>query len=184
MFSFNNLDENFSRNHLQTFDPYTQIYRTGSMELDPTLIGGFHDEKTGNPTLSKTFRTIRKHFTRTTNNENDIQNITEEIQRSFPKQTITTVTIKRTLPSSDQALSSFEKDFQSNPQLRGTYSFEYLKDKFPKSPNEDLYHQTMTSNPGRSTTYTTYHTRTVTVHNNSGALKFCFSFLERACCLF
>ena len=145
------------------------------MELDPTLIGGFHDEKTGNPTLSKTFRTIRKHFTRTTNNEGDIHNITEEIQRSFPKQTITTVTIKRTLPSSDQALSNFDKDFQTNPQLRGTYSFEHLKDKFPKSPNEDFYHQTMTSNnQGLSTTYTTYHTRTVTVHSNSGALSFLF----------
>jgi hypothetical protein len=146
------------------------------MELSPTLIGGFHDEKSSNPTLSKTFRTIRKHLTRTTNNENDIQNLTEEIQRNFPKQTITTVTIKRTLPS-DQSLSTFDNDFQSNPQLHGAYAFEYLKDKFPKSPNDDVYHQTMTSKQGLSTTYTTYHTRTVTVHSNSGALRFFFVIL-------
>lgn len=143
------------------------------MELDPTLIGGFHDEKSSSPTLSKTFRTIRKHFTRTTNSENEIENVTEEIQRSFPKQTITTVTIKRTLPA-NQSLTTFNTNFPSNPHLQGAYSFEYSKDKPPKSPNEDLYRQTMTSKQGLSTTFTSYHTRTVTVHSNTGALSFPF----------
>jgi hypothetical protein len=178
MFSFNNFDENFSKAHLQPFNQYTtQIYRTGSVELDPTsLIGGFHDDKSSNQPISKTFRTIRKHFTRTTNNEGEINNITEEIQRNFPKQTVTTVTIKRTLPN-NQSLSSFDNDLQTN-------SFDFFKDKFPKQQ----YHQTTTTNnQGLSTTYTTYHTRTVTVHSNSGALRFFFSFVlfyERACCLF
>ena len=149
------------------------------MDLQPTLIGNnYHEEKSISPTLTKTFRTIRKHFTRTTNNDNEIQNLTEEIQRNFPKQTFTTVTIKRTLPASDQTVSTFENDFQCNPQLRGNYAFEFVKDKFPKLPHEDVYQQTMTSQQGLSTSYTTYHTRTVTVHSNSGALRFSF---ERAC---
>lgn len=141
------------------------------MEIDPNLIGGnFHDDKSISPTLAKTFRTIRKHLTRTNNNGNEIENITEEIQRTFPKQTITTVTIKRTMPS-NQSLNTFETNFPSNPSLHGTYSVEYSKDKPPKSPNEDVYHQTMTSKQGHSTTYTTYHTRTVTVRSNAGALS-------------
>jgi hypothetical protein len=136
------------------------------MELDPRLIGGFPDEKPISPNFSKTFRTIRKHLTRTTNNENDMRNLTEEIHGNFPKQTITTVTIKRTLPP-DQSISSFANDFPRN-------SFEYLTEKFPKPPKDDIYHQTMTSKQGVSTTYTTYSTRTVTVHSNSGALKLFF----------
>lgn len=169
IFSFTNLDDNFSRNHLQTFDPYTQIYRTGSMEIDPNMIGGsFHDDKSVSPTLAKTFRTIRKHFTRTNNNESEIENITEEIQRNFPKQTITTVTIKRSMPS-NPTMGHFETNFPSNPSLHGGYAVEYSKEKSPKSPNEDLYHQTMTNKQGLSTTFTTYHTRTVTVRSKNGA---------------
>lgn len=147
------------------------------MELDPNMIGGhFHDDKSVSPTLAKTFRTIRKHLTRTSNNENEIENITEEIQRSFPKQTITTVTIKRSTPS-NPTMTHFETNFPSNPSLHGAYAVEYSKEKSPKSPNEDVYHQTMTNKQGLSATYTTYHTRTVTVRSKTGALQgshFCF----------
>jgi hypothetical protein len=140
-------------------------------------IGGFHDEKTNNPTLSKTFRTIRKHLSRTSNNENEITNVTEEFNTSFPKQTITTVTIKRSLPA-DQSLSSFDNELKanlSNNQLHGTYSFDYMKDKFPKQKsyqNDDIYHQSIANKQAVSTTFTTYHTRTVTVQSNSGAENF------------
>ena len=156
-------------------------------------IGGFHDDKTtNNPTLSKTFRTIRKHLSRTSNNENEITNVTEEINTNFPKQTITTVTIKRS-GAADQSLSSFENDFKTNNQLHGAYSFEYMKDKFPKQqtyPNEEIYHQTIPNKQAHSTTFTTYHTRTVTVQSNSGAENFnliIYSYhISRtmACCLY
>ncbi|CAF0752875.1 unnamed protein product [Adineta steineri] len=186
IFSFNNIEENFSKNHLQPFDQYTQIYRSRSIEsvssIDPTLIGGYNDDKSlpsNNPTLAKTFRTIRKHLTRTSNNKNDNQiifdeselnNLGEEFHSNFPKQTITTVTIKRSIPN-DKTLSSFENEFKtesSSDPTHGTYTFEYMKDKFPKQKS-DIYHhhQSTTNKQAVSTTYTTYHTHTVTVHSNS-----------------
>ena len=183
MFSFNNIEENFSKNHLQPFDQFSQFYRARSISesmssMDPNLLGGYHDDKSlasNNPTLSKTFRTIRKHLTRTSNNESDLHNLSEEFHSNFPKQTITTVTIKRSIPA-DKTISSFQNEFKtesSNDPLHGAYSFEYMKDKFPKQKsyqNDDIYHQSTANKQALSTTYTTYHTRTVTVHSNSGAL--------------
>ncbi|CAF1670157.1 unnamed protein product, partial [Adineta ricciae] len=174
IFSFNNLDENFSKNHLQPFDQYTQIYRSRSIEsmstLDPNLIGNYSEEKTfssTNPTLAKTFRTIRKHLTRTTNNKNDnqilfdesdINNLNDEFHANFPKQTITTVTIKRTIPA-DKTLTTFES--QSSSLNEAYPTFDYVKDRLPKQKTE-FYQQSTANKQAVSTMYTTYHTHTVT----------------------
>lgn len=119
-------------------------------------------------------RTIRKHLTRTPNSENEITHLTDDVQRNFPKQTVTTVTIQRTLPA-NQTITTFNNNFPTN-------SIDFFKDKFPRQQNQDMYQQ----NQGQSSTYTTYHTRTVTVHSNSGARRFSFffSFYQRICCLF
>jgi len=156
--------------------------------MDPTLLGGYHqDEKSltsTSPTLSKTFHTIRKHLTRTSNTKNDnqiifdgneIHNLGEQFNSNFPKQTITTVTIKRSIPA-DKGLATFQSEFKtdsSNDPLHGAYPYEYMKDKYPKPKSyqkDDIYHQSTANKQALSTTYTTYHTHTVTVHSNSGAL--------------
>lgn len=147
IFSMNNPNETFSSAHLQPFDSYNQLIQRRSFDMES-------DEKSSNPTLSKTIRTIRKHLTRTTNNEGDINQITEEIQRTFPKQTITTVTIQRTIPNEQHIIN-----FPSN-------DFNYFQNNLSNSFNDNIYHQ---QQQGLSTSYTTYHTRTVTVHSNSGA---------------
>jgi hypothetical protein len=213
MFSLNNIDENFSKNYLQPFGQYTQVYRSGSIEAmsstDPNLLGGFNDDKSlmnlssNNATLSKTFRTIRKHLTRTTNkndnqmmyDESDINSIGDEFNPNFPKQTITSVTIQRTLPG-DKSLSSFNNESKmyssTAHHVPGTYTFEYTKEKFPKekSFHNDEIHQSTTSKHSSSTTFTSYQTRSVTVHSNSGARLVLFSssnslilYHERDCCL-
>ncbi|CAF0861232.1 unnamed protein product [Rotaria sordida] len=181
IYSFNNIDENFSKNLLQPFDSCTQIHRSRSNESVPTIIREYTEEKTlpssNNPTLAKTIRTIRKHFSRTTNNKNDnqilfdqneINNFDEEFNTNFSKPTITHVSLKQLLPN-DNTLTSFDNQFKncsSNIQTNDTYTYETMKDKFSKQnsyPTNDIYHPTMQNKPAISTTVTTYHTRTVTV---------------------
>ncbi|CAF3541913.1 unnamed protein product [Rotaria sordida] len=183
IYSFNNIDENFSKNLLQPFDSCTQIHRSRSNESVPTIIREYTEEKTlpssNNPTLAKTIRTIRKHFSRTTNNKNDnqilfdqneINNFDEEFNTNFSKPTITHVSLKQLLPN-DNTLTSFDNQFKncsSNIQTNDTYTYETMKDKFSKQnsyPTNDIYHPTMQNKPAISTTVTTYHTRTVTVQN-------------------
>ncbi|CAF1042630.1 unnamed protein product [Rotaria sordida] len=185
IYSFNNIDENFSKNLLQPFDSCTQIHRSRSNESVPTIIREYTEEKTlpssNNPTLAKTIRTIRKHFSRTTNNKNDnqilfdqneINNFDEEFNTNFSKPTITHVSLKQLLPN-DNTLTSFDNQFKncsSNIQTNDTYTYETMKDKFSKQnsyPTNDIYHPTMQNKPAISTTVTTYHTRTVTVQSNS-----------------
>ncbi|CAF3672239.1 unnamed protein product [Rotaria sordida] len=183
IYSFNNIDENFSKNLLQPFDSCTQIHRSRSNESVPTIIREYTEEKTlpssNNPTLAKTIRTIRKHFSRTTNNKNDnqilfdqneINNFDEEFNTNFSKPTITHVSLKQLLPN-DNTLTSFDNQFKncsSNIQTNDTYTYETMKDKFSKQNSyqtNDIYHPTMQNKPAISTTVTTYHTRTVTVQN-------------------
>jgi len=154
IFSLNNPTENFSSTHLQPFDSYNQMIQRRSFDIDSNL----SDEKSSNPMLSKTIRTIRKHLTRTTNNESDINQITEEIHRTFPKQTITTVTIQRTIPNEQRIINFPANDFNN-----------YFPNNLSDSFNDNIYHQQQQQ--GLSTSYTTYHTRTVTVHSNSGAKR-------------
>lgn len=120
------------------------MYHTQSETMVPTLLREYNDDKSllsTSPTLSKTFRTIRKHFLRTSNNKsdnqimfdrNDISNLDEEFNPNFPKSTITTVTIKRIGPN-DNSLTSFDNQFKtysSNIQSNDPYGFESMKDKF------------------------------------------------------
>ncbi|CAF1945267.1 unnamed protein product [Rotaria magnacalcarata] len=183
IFSFNNIEENFSKNQVQSFDPFTQMYHTQTSEsmstIVPTSLRDYNDEKSPtshNPTLAKTFRTIRKHLLRTSNNKNDNQiifdqndmsNFDEEFNSNFSKPTITTLNIKHVLPN-DSSMTSFDnqiKTISSNIQSQDPYGFESTKDRSPKQKlyqNDDIYHQSMASRQAVSTTYTTYHSRTVT----------------------
>ena len=163
--------------------------------IDPNLLGGYNDEKSlmnlssNSATLSKTFRTIRKHLSRTTNkndnqityDESDTSSIGDESNLNFPKQTITSVTIQRTLPG-DKSLLPFDNESKSysstTHHLPGTYSFDYMRDKFPKEKSyhkDEIHHQSTTSKRSSSTTFTSYHTHTLTVHSNSGARSLLFS---------
>ena len=157
--------------------------------IGPTLLKEDNKEKSQisiSPTFAKTFRTIRKHFSRTSSNKsdnqftfirNEINDLNKEFHSNVSRSTITTVTINESLPN-ENLLSSFDNQLKicsPNVQSLDTYSFEYLKDKFPEQDRyqkDGISYQSMASKQAVSTAITTHHTRTQTTQSNSGSLIF------------
>ena len=150
-----------------------------STAADSTIVGGYADDRSAlsispsNVSLAKTFRTIRKHLT-WTSNKNLPQMTTDD------HSLLATYPISPSTSPSDRSLLAWENQnelFPSrNPSPHGT---SYVLDggnneRFPKgivAYPTDLHQQTMKSQHSISTSYTSYQTRSFTIHTHSGAIR-------------
>lgn len=176
------------------------MFHTNSIEslsttTDSTLVGGYPDDRhllnlsSSNASLAKTFRSIRKHFTWTSNknlspmasddDHRDLHPFDHDQQTTLSKPISTTFSIPTSSSPSDRSSSTWDNpvDMYSasaakNQSHHGSYSYEYTSERFPKgiaSFPTDLQHQTMKTQHSISSSYTSYQTRSFTVQNHLGA---------------
>lgn len=160
------------------------MYHAKSIESlstsDPLTLTGFPEERSvlnlspNNASLAKTFRTIRKHLSWSSNkNLNQITDDDREISQgmeddhfTLPQQRITTMTMERTMPFG-RSLGAFGN------QVHGTYAFEYSQENFPRELSnfqDEIQQQSIRSQRSISASYTTYQSHSHTYHSNWSAL--------------